>query len=639
MDTLCVMKIQTIIFGSMLVLIVILPFNEGGNGYIVQLLTQLILLGGAACWAVHALRRGQVGLIFDRVDWFVLGLSLWALGSLAFSAYKYATILELIKLLAYLALFYLARILFPLGEKRALLLAAILGSSLLQLAVALHAVLFRDAPILQAGFVNPNELACFFVFGSAIALSYLLFHQKSAKMNFCTFCVAVALGGLIIALLALKSRGAVIGFSSAGLLLTTLRHKRCGLIFLLCLSVLAVLPLPNGSLLQRLRKQDDPFAYQRLDIWRSSVQMLADHPLYGVGLGMFRYYAPGYNFPVEHQVARYGKRLDLAHGDFLQIGAETGVIGLSLFLAGIGLIGAYSAAQLKTAPISWTTAASAAGILSVLAQSAFSNLLLSPAIAMTTVVFAVILLDGAGKYHHVNHSFATARRSLWQGYFALALLCLYLLVPVIGYPFLGHWYFLQYRQLWQMKAYPQAIAHLQTALQFIPLHASYHQTLGNIYLAAFRNQPNLDAFYEGYQELTQAIRHNPLELEFYVSLAELHREMFRKMLPTRPTAQNAMDEYQRAIQVNPFNPFIRFSLATLYADLNEFEQALTALREAVNLEPNFVGGYQMSGKILTHLQRPQEAAAAFQRAEAIAKQYRANASDTEYVKSLLRSLQ
>ena len=121
--------------------------------------------------------------------------------------------------------------------------------------------------------------------------------------------------------------------------------------------------------------------------------------------------------------------------------------------------------------------------------------------------------------------------------------------------------------------------------------------------------------------------------------AELHREMYRQKLPTKPTAQNALREYQRALEHNPFNPFIRFSQATLYADLGEFDQAIASLRKAVEIEPNFVGGYQMLGKMLTHLQREQEAKEAFEQADKVLEQYKAGEHDSHYVKSLLRSLE
>jgi hypothetical protein len=63
------------------------------------------------------------------------------------------------------------------------------------------------------------------------------------------------------------------------------------------------------------------------------------------------------------------------------------------------------------------------------------------------------------------------------------------------------------------------------------------------------------------------------------------------------------------------------------------------LRKAVEIEPNFVGGYQMLGKMLTHLQREQEAKEAFEQVDKILDQYNIEEYDSDYVKSLLRSLQ
>ncbi len=633
---------NTVFLGSLVLLIFMLPFDEGGNGYILQLMTQLVLLFCATLWAIQVIRQKQVVLIFDWIDFFVLGFVAWTAVSLYFSVYKYATILELIKVLSYTVLFYLCRILFPLKEKRTVLLVAILGSTVLQLLVSLYSFFIRNTPILQAGFINPNNLACFFVIGINIALSFILFYRQ--ENNFLTsryyplrLYASVAFGCLVIAVLILKSRGAVISFVCTGIFLTILKKKKLGLVFLLTACLLIFLPTPWGSILQHLRKLDDPFAYQRVGIWKSSLRMVSDHPIFGVGPGMYRYYGMAYNFPIEHRIARYEKGLDTAHSDILQIGAEIGLIGLVLFLGGMFRIGYYSLIQLRRQPVSWHIAASSAGILGVLIQGLFSNLLHYPAITMTTVVLGVILVDGAGKYYHKVCTFSSNPRQVWQWYVALALLFLYILVPVIGYPFLGHVYYLKYQRL-QKTDIMKAVAHLQTALKFVPIHAYYHYTFGQLYLTAFRNQPNLDAFYGGYKEFTQAIRYNPREYEFYVSLAELHREMYRQKLPTKPTAQNALREYRRAIQVNPFNPFIRSSLATLHADMEEFDQAIVVLQEAVEIEPNFVGGYQMLGKLLNHLQQEQAAEEAFRQADKILRQYTVGDYESDYVKSLLRSI-
>jgi len=629
------------LLGSLALLIVLLPFNEGGNGYILQGVIQLWILSWATIWAIGVIRRGRLTLLLARIDAVVIGFLGWALLSLVFSDYTYATIVALLKIVSYAALFYLCRLLAPLRNARRLLLGAIVGSSLAQLGAAGYNHLLRGAPILQAGFVNPNKLACLFVVGLAILLSALLFASPATPRRrwYLYAGGTLAAGALLLGLLALRSRGALIGFAAVGLFLTTLRQKRLGLLFGLLLVGLLLVPIQGDSLLQRFRKADDPFAYQRLSIWTSTLRMIADHPVIGVGPGMYEFHSAPYNFPTPGRVARYGKRPKIAHSDILQIGAELGLPGMTLCLAGLGMLGLTALRQLRSRPLAWPVTAAAAILLAIVAQGLFSNLLLSPAIAMMGVLAGVILLDAANLFRRKPLNMPTFQRHPRQWHAALALACLYLLIPVIGYPFWGHWHFLRYQRLRQQRNLPRAVAHLQAALQWVPIHAYYHYEFGKLYQTAFRNQPNLDAFYEAYHALTQAIRYNPQDFRMYIRLAELHREMFRQMLPTPPTAHNAIAAYQQAIRLNPFDPFLRFSLATLYADFGQFEQAVETLQTAVALEPNFVGGHQMLSKLLTHLNRPEAAAAALQEARRIARQHPVSEQAPEYVQSLLRWLE
>ena len=215
---------------------------------------------------------------------------------------------------------------------------------------------------------------------------------------------------------------------------------------------------------------------------------------------------------------------------------------------------------------------------------------------------------------------------------------MYLLVPVIGYPFLGHVHFLKYQQLRLQGQIVEAVIHLQSALKYVPIQAYYHHTLGQLYATAFHNQPNLDAYYRGYTSLAQAIRHNPREAQFYMSLAELHREMYRQKLPIVSTASNALREYERALDVDPFNSFIRASLATLHADVGEFEKAISILQEAVTVEPNFVRGHQLLGDLYLHRDQAANAREAFSRAEQIQQVHPFNERESDYVKALLQPL-
>ncbi|MBD3305539.1 hypothetical protein GF348_04125, partial [candidate division KSB3 bacterium] len=339
--------VERSIAGAILLLILIIPFDEGGNGYILQGITQVVLLVVATLWAVRMLRRGTWLVTFDWIDVWVAGFFLWGLLSVLWSAYTYATLLELIKIFSYVALFSLCRVLFPLKQWQQVVLLTIFGSSVVQMLAAWIFLLTGRTATLRAGFINPNILACFLVIGINIGLSVLLFSRRDSatssrtRIRLHTLLVAGLTAGMIVTVFAIRSRGAVVSFVGSGLVLTMLKHKKLGLIFLLGCCLAFFLPLPGGSVFQRLQKRDDPFAYERMGIWRSSLQIAVDHPFFGVGLGMFEYYGDAYNFPVEHRIARYEKRVNVAHSDFFQIAAELGFVGLAIWIGGLGLLGSY----------------------------------------------------------------------------------------------------------------------------------------------------------------------------------------------------------------------------------------------------------------------------------------------------------
>ena len=638
--------VQHVIQWSLVLLIMILPFNEGGNGYILQAITQILLLVCATIWAFDAIHTRQLRIRYTRLDLLILAGLAWIAVSLVFSDCKYATILEAIKILSYTALWFLSRAVMARRTSRNYIVLSIVASGCLQFCVAFYHRFISTASAWQAGFVNPNELACFLVIGLHIALSCLLFRPRHAQptnrnalRRWALPLFMLAAAGISGSMLpALQSRGALLSVAVTIFLLATFRHRFSGVIFLVALTLAILFPLPQGSLMQRFLKRSDPFAYQRFDIWKSSARMVSDHPILGVGLGMFSYYGTAYNFPVEHQVARYGKRLNLAHNDLLQIAAELGIVGLLLVVGGMIYLGMLSFRHLRTPEISWHVIASISALFGVFVNGMVSNLLLSPALAMMCVLLAAILVESTAVFTRKTWTIPDRPGIAASWYGALAIGVLYILVPGIGYPFLAHAHFLDYHYYRREGRLIEAVEHLNKAIRYVPMQAYYHESFGKLYTAAFRNQPNLDAYYEAYVSLTQAIRHNPRESSFYMTMADLHRTMFREMLPTRPTAENALREYGRALDVNPFNPFIHAEMASLYADLGEFDPAIRTIQDAITHEPNFVRGHQLLGEFLRHLNRKEAAQAAFDTAEMIQKTYPIRGHESEYTRTLLSSL-
>lgn len=70
----------------------------------------------------------------------------------------------------------------------------------------------------------------------------------------------------------------------------------------------------------------------RIYVWQSTLRMIGDHPILGVGAGNFRVVYPLYRSPQEKKVTWKGVIYFSAHNDFLQIWSEAGTLGLVCFL-------------------------------------------------------------------------------------------------------------------------------------------------------------------------------------------------------------------------------------------------------------------------------------------------------------------
>jgi len=103
---------------------------------------------------------------------------------------------------------------------------------------------------------------------------------------------------------------------------------RAGLILGLAISI--GIGVGGEKLGERLvgRFRDDAFAV-RSEIWRATLRMIADHPVFGVGLGAFATMYPHYD---SGNGLRYTAE---AHNDYLQLLAETGIAG---GLIGVGFL-------------------------------------------------------------------------------------------------------------------------------------------------------------------------------------------------------------------------------------------------------------------------------------------------------------
>ena len=176
---------------------------------------------------------------------------------------------------------------------------------------------------------NPNVLGQFLILTVPVTFACIIYilKQKGKKSTLLGY-MAFALVS-VICLAFTWSRSAWVGVVMAVVILLCLNDKRW---IALCIAGIFVLPLVlPESILARLTSignTNDTSTTYRIAVWKSSVNMIRDYPLCGIGLGsdafltMYRRYAlSGAEFALH------------AHNFYLQWIADMGVWGLVIFIS------------------------------------------------------------------------------------------------------------------------------------------------------------------------------------------------------------------------------------------------------------------------------------------------------------------
>ena len=186
-------------------------------------------------------------------------------------------------------------------------------------------------------YANPNALAALMLLPLATVAALL----KGERERWVRWAAMVGFVLIVAIIMVTQSRGAFLALS-AGAGLAALGHRRrLRAMVVMGVMGIAVLLLAPAPLLERLSglrnltsnrlDQVDPegSAFQRWEIWRVAGDVIADHPLTGVGMGAY---------PKVHE--RYARRGDYhptargerdSHNTFVTILAEMGWPGLILF--------------------------------------------------------------------------------------------------------------------------------------------------------------------------------------------------------------------------------------------------------------------------------------------------------------------
>jgi O-antigen ligase/tetratricopeptide (TPR) repeat protein len=347
----------------------------------------------------------------------------------------------LIKIAAYAALFF-AVMLYPFGpsmngvaEKRfyRYVLVAIMATGLFVACVGILERVFWNGKILwifvpydwgraqptlfgraRGPFVNPDHFASYLNLILPVAIAGMLFPTFVTRRNsepFRVFCAVVAVVTSIALLLSMSRAGwlgAVVGVSTLVFLsrfiaienrpwIFRLRSRvtvpLCAIAVIVILATTSVFVGDRGRHEADVRLKDTISNHQslhfRVNVWRDSLPMIRDFPLFGMGLGAFEdafahFQSPPWN---PNQVRE-------AHNDYLELLVSAGVIGFG-FLAWFFTAAArrlYRGLPNLPADVLPVAAALLAGMGAMAFQEFFDFNLQIPAVAfLFTLIFAMAM--------------------------------------------------------------------------------------------------------------------------------------------------------------------------------------------------------------------------------------------------------
>jgi len=375
--------------------------------------------------------------------------------------------------------------------------------------------------------------------------------------------LVINLGGLFVS----QSKAAYIGTVFFVFLMVISKKKRLIPFVVLFIILTFLMPNPLRTMFfYSINK--DPYALDRLNIWKMSLEIFKDHPFTGVGLDNFQEVAGKYNFKQNHGPANYFKVPRLPHSDYMKLLSELGIIGFFIIL---GLFHA-AGKRIFSSPF---PGISAILLLYLLFQAFLFNILFS---YFFFFILLFLLKDMLEQEKDITFRSFTLK---FKTFLSFLLICVWL----VGFFF-----------PWQSEIYIEkskkstdlvnSFNSLKKAQFFNPFNKNIYQLKATLLYEYFKETANLESFYAALGNVKTVERLNPYYLEAYLMEFDLYREIFQQKMASI-SIEEIIDPLKRAETIEPFNPFIKLTKARFYLNFDYKEKAEQEALKALELEPEF----------------------------------------------------
>jgi len=595
-----------------LVLIICSPLIEGGETYETISWLRLWVIGFGLFYFLRPLKKDQIELAIPIYNRFLILLWLILTGSLFITSYYYPTIYWYSNILVYFLFFYLVLNLLS-KEQGGRILCAIffilIGAGLVESGLGIIEYVQRDPGRVSATFFNPSYYAGHLLGIIGFPLAGLLFDLPVEFSRKRKIWLKIGLGIALImigfAMLISASRSMVFGLIPLSLVLVVRFRGKAILVLILLVLGLILAPNPLSYRLKNLNR--DPYAWERIGIWKSSLKMVKGYPL-GVGLGNYRFYYHRYPEPLKLvKFGRYGKEASQAHNEFLNFACEASLLSPLILFGFWALILGKAVRRLKKKELSseeklWLTGFSGS-LLGILGHSLVDANLHQPPIIIITIINTAGLVSvmARGKQSLVKNIESEVHSSwFWRIFLILSFSLIGLLMTYQA--LIAGFYF---RSL-NLKTPEERIKRLFQLSRFPAGYAPIYFQLGVDLRNQFLKTGEVEFLGQAIRYFELAIQLNPENHQYYYQLAEAIYRL-GVWLKTPAVLEKTESILKQAIERAPAQVFNYLLLAEISLLKSEPEQALKWLETALKYEPYFMRARVLRARIFIEQRKINEA--------------------------------
>ena len=329
----------------------------------------------------------------------------------------------------------------------------------------------------------------------------------------------------------------------------------------------------------------------RLLMWRTTFEMIKDRPMFGSGIGTFKMNYLDYQadfLRINPDYIKYSGKAAEAHNEYLQMGAELGIVGLGIFLSIIFVFYSLALKYLKNKYNNQDKIivfGLLTGITSFLIHCLFTFPYHVPILGSTFFIFlglSVVYINGFNLKEVDRKNIIRIKINTNQMIKNIIIilmlpLAVFLIGTFVVKPYSAEIHYFKGTKYFEKEKYNDALKDFKYAVWLDPSNGRILHALGSTYY-------HLDIQDEAQKVLERT--------KYYFNDRNIYRNLGLSYAQSG-NYQEAEKEFKHAIYLDPKFTKAYIDLAYLYAKQEEYDKAIIEWNKVLEIEPNFSEKYNV----------------------------------------------